>query len=235
MLTVTLITGAVVLLFQFIRTLNKGNIKNKKLHLTELAAQDNKTVLPVFNGEIVVRHAATADKMFTDIWWNKLTAIQQLQLALALCQKAMPIWQQYSDGKEISYRSYATGPLSKINHNILHTTLEVISGASRSQFPAANNKKINDCHSSFVDAVLALQDGVWLPAYPVKKIFLAVYSILKSIVEQSNNSGTAIILSAAINQALDCIDITKLHSREKIDSFLNLYKNKLLSSSAVCI
>ncbi len=168
--------------------------------------------------------------MFANIWWSKLPILDKLYLAIALCEIALPVWEKYTGYKEVAYQNSATGKLNKIDNKILQTAMEEIMLFAKSQFPNNDNKKISHCYSNFISIVLALQDAVWQPPYAVKKIFMAVYNILKSIVEQNDNANTNPFLSQAISQALDCIDITKSYSRLEIDEFLEGYKNKFQTS-----
>ena len=73
------------------------------------------------------------------------------------------------------YHSSITSPVNKIDHKVLHKAIEEIKQASQFQFPDKRNKKINNCYSDFVNAVVAMQDGFWLPSYPVKKIFIVLF------------------------------------------------------------
>jgi hypothetical protein len=182
--------------------------------------------LPIVTEDAVVDVFSNTDKMFANFWWSKLPILEQLDLALALCQITLPVWEKYANDKEVFYQNAVTTKQNKINSKILHSAIEEITSWSQTQFPTNDNEKMKQYYGSFVNIVLAIQDAVWLPPYPVKKIFLAVYNILKSIVEQANYASATAFLCIAINHALDCIDITKIYSRLETDEFLEGYKNK---------
>ncbi len=232
MLIAIIILNLLLLALWCIWKLRKSEIQHTTVVVAEQSAPAKELQLSPVSEATVVTGIPVADMIFTNVWWYKLSTLQQLQLALAVSQKALPVWEKYTAVKDVTYRTSATGTVNKIDHKILQTAIDEIIQSSQFQFPDKDNKRINNCYNSFISTVLAMQDGVWQPPYPVKKIFMAVYSILKSIVEQNNYSDTATILSVAINQALDCIDITKLYIRMEIDSFLEEYKNKL--SANVC-
>jgi hypothetical protein len=225
MLIAIIILSLFLILLGCIWELHKYEIQQTIVPFANPLTPVKKEQLSSISEDIVV--GGTTDMMFANVWWSKLTTIQQLQLALDLCQKALPVWEKYTGAKEMVYHSSTTSAVNKIDHKILHKAIEEIKQASQFQFPDKSNKKINNGYSDFVYAVIAMQDGFWLPSYPAKKIFMAVYNILKSIVEQNNASGIATNLSVAINLALDCIDITKLYTHQEIDSFFAIYKNKL--------
>ena len=166
---------------------------------------------------------ANTEGIVAEAWWKKSSDFDQLHLALIICQKAMPVWEKYTSSQALTYQTLATEPAGKIDSNILQTALDAVLSSAQLQFPAGDNKHINKCYFNFVGPVIAIHDGNWLPSYPVKKIFLAVYCILKSIVEQNNYPGSNNVLSEAISQALDCIDITKLYTRQQIDDLLKSY------------
>jgi hypothetical protein len=184
--------------------------------------------LPIVTEDAVINIFSNTDKMFINFWWSKLPILEQLDLALALCEITFPVWERYANGKEVFYQNAVTTKQNKINSKILHSAIEEITSLSQTQFPTKDNEKVKQYYGSFVNIVLAMQDAVWLPPYPVKKIFLAVYNILKSIVEQANFASATTFLCLAINHALDCIDITKIYSRLETDEFLEGYKNKII-------
>jgi hypothetical protein len=162
-----------------------------------------------------------------DVWWKALDGIDQLHLALHLARKALPVWEKFTSAQHIIYRNSSTGPVNKIDSRLLQSAIEEMQLHSRLHFPAIDDKEINQYYNSFVNPVIALQDGAWSAPYPVKKIFLSVYNILKSILEQNSVPGSKNYLATAINQSIDCIEVSKLYSRDEIAVFLESFKNRL--------
>ncbi|MCY7293217.1 MAG: hypothetical protein LH615_13650, partial [Ferruginibacter sp.] len=160
-------------------------------------------------------------------WWNALSNMDQLQLALMLTQKGLIVWEKYARSRDITYSNSNTAPASKIDYLLLQKTIDEITLQSQMLLPACDNKKINQYYYLFIGPVIALQDGNWAPPYQVKTIFLAVYNVLKSIVEQNTPASLESGLAISINQSLDCMDISKLYNREEITAFLKVYRNKL--------
>jgi hypothetical protein len=197
--------------------------KGESSHLIIAAAQE----VPFPNNLNETRYMANTDIMFEEVWWKKLSDLHQLQLALSLCQKALPVWDKYTASQDVTYRTSSTGPSDKIDSRILQIALEEITIHSRLHFPGKDNKRIKECYLGFVSPVVAIQDVDWIPPYPVKKIFLAVYYMLKGLVEQNNLPGLNNSLATSITQALDCLDIAKLCSREEITAFLEVFKSRL--------
>jgi len=165
--------------------------------------------------------------LLQDEWWKALDDVDQLHLALSLARKALPVWERFTQTQEIVYRNSSTGPFNKIESQLLYVAIEEMQLRSQLQYPTSDQKKINQCYYNFVGPVLALQDGAWTAPYPVKKIFLSVYNILKSILEKNSVPGFQNYLAAAINQSIDCMEVSKLYSRNEITIFLAAYKSRL--------
>lgn len=165
--------------------------------------------------------------LLQDEWWKALDDVDQLHLALSLARKALPIWERFTQTQEIVYRNTSTGPFNKIESQLLYVAIEEMQLRSQLQYPASDHKKINQCYYNFVGPVLALQDGAWTAPYPVKRIFLSVYNILKSILEKNSVPGFQNYLATAINQSIDCLEVSKLYSRNEIAVFLESYKSRL--------
>lgn len=160
-------------------------------------------------------------------WWRALDNLDQLHLALTLIQKALPVWENYSNTQEIIYKITTRESVTIIEIRLLQKAIDEIILQSQMLLPAFDNKKINQYYCHFVGHVIALQDGNWTPPYQIKKIFLSVYNVLKSIVEQNNPSSLETYLAISINQSLDCMDISKLYTPKEITDILKVYKNKL--------
>ena len=155
---------------------------------------------------------------------KKLSAFQQLQLAVFIIEKALPVWERFTALQSASYRSTTKGPVIVIETNLLHKAMEEISSHLRLQFPAGNKTRIHQYYIKFVDPVIAMHDGLWFCSYPVKKVFLAVYFILKSILEQNHLKEKESHLTTAISYSIDSIELSKLYSEEKLISILADYQ-----------
>ena len=146
--------------------------------------------------------------------WKVLSTLQQLQLALVLAQKAMPVWTSYATSNQLHYNHAGLVAPVKFDSFLLPTIIDAITIESHISFPVSD-KRINQYYSVFIGPVIAIQDGIWTPPYPVKKIFLGVYNILKSIEEQRDYISENIYLDTAITQFLDCLDLSKFLSNRE--------------------
>jgi hypothetical protein len=162
-----------------------------------------------------------------ETWWNLLDTPVQLQLAIVLARKALPVWEKYSKSNEPVYKNSSTGPFVAISPALLQSSLNEIEQAAFVHFPQ-NSKAITACYNEFVAPLVALQDGNWMVTYHAKKIFMAVYNILKAITEQADISTVKSLLSVSINQSLDCIDMSRLYSKEEMITFLQSYRDQVM-------
>lgn len=159
-------------------------------------------------------------------WWHQINVEDQLDLAVQLAKKALPIWEKYAAANDMVYRNTGTGPFIRIDQMLLVNVLQDIQKLYQSQ-DANRSKLLHQYHDNFVGPVIAMHDGDWPATYPVKKIFLAVYNIIKSTLEQNNVGNTKNLLSVSINQSLDCLDISGAHNKFDTIEFLAAFKNKI--------
>lgn len=162
-------------------------------------------------------------------WWKRAGSLQQLQLAFYLAGKAMPVWEKFTASQAISYREASAGPFITIESDLLQGTLEYLFVHVQQHFPKEDLVKIHQYHNRFIGPVLALKDGTWVCNYPVKKIFLSVYFILMSVVEQHDANSSKNSVSEAITAALECLELSKLHTPEEIASLLEVHRCSLHS------
>lgn len=200
----TLIVAGIFFIYRFVKW-----IANKKKGLQSTAGAE--------------KYGLTEELPRDEVWWALLDTRVQLELALALARKALPVWQKYSEANELVYQNSSMGPFVKIKPCLLQRSLDEIEQNSNLRFPE-NNKDIINSYNEFIAPLIALQDGNWAVVYPVKKIFLAVYNILKAIAEQENITVMKNLFALSINQSLDCLDMCKLYSSEEIKTFLHSYR-----------
>ena len=204
------ITGSVILIVTFFFIMSKLLGKGMSMPPQDLPAStatDGPTSVP----------GATDSK-----WWLQSDNDTQLQIAIVLIEKSLPVWERYAASKPVSYVDASSLLTRTIDNNLFAISLNEIKAAAFSI--DGNRERIDDCYNSFVTPVLALQDGDWQPPYPVKKIFLSCFSILKGIVENSQFNEQGNFFAIAISHSLDCIEISKLYDGIQVDEILSTYK-----------
>ena len=220
-----MITGSIILVLFMLAIFFINRLRNFKDNISILPRNNEGDHFVIKNSLAEMNEVAAKE----ELWWKLLDTPDQLSLALLLTQKALPVWEKYSQANQAVYRNSSSGPFIKIASQLLQTSIEEMMAGSLIYFPNKDNKKIKQCYDDFIGPLIAMQDGNWHATYPVKKVFLAVYNILKGILDQDNISALKNLLALSIGQSLDCLDISKLYSREEIESFLEVYKIKVAS------
>ncbi len=156
---------------------------------------------------------------------NQTAIAQQLHFALLLTEKALPVWKKYIYSPEFLHYATFADAQNKIESSLLQKSIEEIKLISNTKLAGSENKNIIQLYNDFVNPVIALQDGIWITPYPVKKIFLSVYYLLKSIVEKTSSNDKETFLSTAISYAIECLELSKLYSSDEITSFLEMHNS----------
>ncbi len=160
-----------------------------------------------------------------NMWWQQLAVEDHLDLAVQLARMALPTWEKYAAENEILYRHAGTGPYIKIDKEILCDVLQDVQAIHFSD--AANKRKIlHQYYDRFVGPVIAMHDGDWPATYPVKKIFLAVYNIIKSTLEDGSTGNAKHLLSISINCSLECLDVSGGYSKSDTIQLMEVFKNQ---------
>jgi len=167
--------------------------------------------------------------LINEVWWKHLSSLHQLKLAFYLAGKALPIWERFAALQVVSYRAVSAGDATIIEMDMLKKALYEINHHAQDHFPGSDSDitKINEYYKLFIGPVLALKDGIWVCAYPVKKLVLSVYYILLGIVEQHNTTAHENYFAEAINAALECIELSRLYTPEEMASILAAYRSGL--------
>jgi len=161
-----------------------------------------------------------------DLSWKDINSIYHLRLALHLAEKALPVWARYAR-KRVAYHAVSVGPVTIVETDLLQKTLQEINYHVHRNFVGADLTKIREYHNLFVGPVLALKDGIWVCAHPVKKVFMSVYHISRSIVEQNIGAAPEHFLPEAITLALESLELSGLYTRKEIAGMLSTFRSGL--------
>lgn len=156
-------------------------------------------------------------------WWKSLDDPDRIKMAILLIEKAMPVWTDYANGNPIEFKNAPSAKPDLIAASLLQDAVFAVKRSAQNS--SQNLLAVQNYYNAFVMPVIAMYDGFWAPAYPVKKLFLSVYFTLKAVME-----GTVKIEDSysviAIVQAIDCLDISKIIEPVEIAKILNLFKDK---------
>jgi hypothetical protein len=106
-----------------------------------------------------------------------LTNEKLLDLALNLCNKVLPIWENYCDTNSLTYQDSVVGERHAIDKNLLIDSLNLCRRLQSD--PNSWVTKRDSLLEEFLEPECALQDSDWSLPYPVKTAFYAIYNLLR--------------------------------------------------------
>ena len=170
----------------------------------------------------------------TNPWWTGIRHNAQLQLAIELAEKALPVWEQYAAKEILMYKENANESGYHVNKDLLCNSLAYLKNnftllTTPGKTALTGLKKYQN---EFIGPVMALADGYWKLPYVVKKVFYAVYEILNGILDY-NEREVNFDFSNAITDSLDAIDIAGLLTEKQVRELLEPYKNDLPIQSQI--
>lgn len=160
---------------------------------------------------------------------DSLSKKKQLELALLLAEKALPVWNKYVDQNKLVYRDSVVGLNHEVPNTLLTDTIKeikkYISGIALLRFfkPKTNLMKLN---SYFDDPLVALQDLDWEPPIPVEKIFYSVYNLLESVMGKHVTVSNERTIYVSINQAIEALVSGGVLTEFQIKEILNSSRNR---------
>ncbi|RYY59390.1 MAG: hypothetical protein EOO05_13400 [Chitinophagaceae bacterium] len=156
-------------------------------------------------------------------WWEQLPSDLQFDLAIFLAGYTLEVWNKYTDGHALTWRNSTSSPWVRLDPFLLTRTLQSLRVAVNGHERRAG-QSIRALMEEFIDPVVALQDGTWSTDYPVKKCLLAIYNLLKSVIEKDEATADHGLYSLSIGQLLDCLDLSGLYSADEIENLLTVWK-----------
>ena len=158
---------------------------------------------------------------------NSFSERKQLDLALALVTKALPIWHAYAEERDLMYRDTFVGLQHQIAKEILENTVNsvkehLIMNKWVKSFSGKGN--LINALGAFQEPITAIQDRDLVLPYPVERIFYAVYNLLSAIVGEKVAVSGEQTIYIAINQAADALESARILTSDQIEEVINGYK-----------
>jgi len=144
---------------------------------------------------------------------TSLAKDKRLELALRLCDKAHPIWENYYITGNLSYRDTTVGELHKVEKNLLNDALHLCRHFKSN--PHLFIIQRDALLEKFLEPITAIQDDDWILPYPVERTFYAIYNLIKGFKQEENEFGE-LLHYLSVNQAVDAIWKSKLMSVDEI-------------------
>lgn len=165
----------------------------------------------------------------TNRWWTDMDKSAQLQLAIELAERTLPVWEQNADRYSLRYTENANESERFINTNLLRNSLKRIRHHMTTLASKDNSEfiELRYYYDQFITPVMALTDGYWKLPYADKKVFYSVYQILKGLVD-NDHPGVNMEFTNSINNSLEVIDISELLTEKQVRNILEPYKDKLM-------
>ena len=162
---------------------------------------------------------------------DSLSKKKQLELALSLNEKALPIWDKYVEQNTLVYRDSVVGLNHEVPNKLLADTIKeikkYISGITLLRF-LKSKTNLMKLHSHFGDPIVALQDLDWELPVPVEKIFYSIYNLLESVMGKHVTVFEEKTIYVSINQAIEALESGKVLTEFQIKEILKGYRNSSL-------
>ncbi len=145
---------------------------------------------------------------------------KQFSLALKLLKKAIPLWDEFINEKNLSYKDGLVG----LKHNV-SGDLALKSAKLTEKFLESGVKDIKEeilsVRLEFTDPVVALQDDDWNLPETVLLTFYSAYNLINAISEKNSKTFGPSSVSVSINQSIDALEKSKTLTPEQIKDILN--------------
>lgn len=148
----------------------------------------------------------------------------QYKMALIFTQKALVIWDNYANGKNMEYVDSVVGVNHTVDSSILDSTLQVIK--SELKTPNSQAENIRKLLGEYTEPITALQDSDWELPNEVRLTFYSIKNLLTKISGQNTSSFNEPLLYVAINQAIDAIYTAKIMTTDEVKNIFDTRKQK---------
>ncbi len=161
---------------------------------------------------------------------DSLTKDKQFELAIKLTKLTIPIWDNYANKNELSYRDTVVGMHHTVDKKLLLNTINAVEeylnlNKLKKLFDGKN--KLLQLSKQFDDPIVALQDSDWELPDEVLKTFYSVHNLLDTVVGKEQTVFGEPTIYVSINQAIDAIEKSKTLTVEEINVILDEIKNGL--------
>lgn len=153
---------------------------------------------------------------------DSLPKDKQFDLAIRLTKLALPIWDNYADKNELTYRDTVVGMTHTVERKLLSKTLDVVEDFLHLN---KSDRKLSELRRQYDDPVVSLQDCDWELPDDVRKTFYSVYNLLDTLLGKERNAFGDLTIYVAINQAADALEESKMLTVDDINKILDEVKN----------
>ena len=154
---------------------------------------------------------------------HNLPEDRQFKLAVKLTKLALPIWDNYADKNDLTYRDTVVGMHHSVDRKLLLNTINAIEeylNLNRLKKLFDGKSKLLELSGQFDDPVVALQDMDWELPDEVLKTFYSVHNMLDTLVGKEQTVFGDSTIYVSINQAIDALETSKSLSSAEIKMIL---------------
>jgi hypothetical protein len=157
--------------------------------------------------------------MDLESWCRSLPEAELLNLALRLCNKALPIWDEYCEENKPEYVDTVVGMFHKVDPGFLKRISLYIETYIEPHSPGSLDEGLKKLEDEFTDPIIALQDQDWDLPDAVRLTFYAFYNLVCGVKEKYSVFNE-LSNYVSVNQALDALmsagKITQKEARELV-------------------
>lgn len=139
------------------------------------------------------------------------------ELAIVCCEKALPIWNEFSSKNELSYTDTVVALHHNVRPELLNDSLAFCKKGTLGELVKEN--RLNDLLIEFGDPIIALQDLDWELPPNVQLVFLSVYNLLDGLKKPDTlfNEQTHYV---SVNKAVDALYSTGAMTVDQIKDLI---------------
>jgi hypothetical protein len=166
--------------------------------------------------------------MTLEEYCNSISEASRLELAIELCEKALPIWNEFAqDKKRLEYQDSVVGLYHKVRPELLNDSINFCKNPYTGKFLGFFTSKpsLKSLLNEFSEPVVAMQDFDWELPHKVESTFYAVYNLLKGLKEKTtfDRNNHYISISQAVEalqegEVLDENEIRKIIYKENYNT-----------------
>ena len=181
----------------------------------------NKIVLSFDNTQVTCHFKITTTLTLQE-YIDSLPSDKQFDIAVRLTKLALPIWENYANENELTYRDTVVGLTHLVDKNLLVKTVNTV---EQHLHLKKSSQALSDLRKKLDDPIVALQDTDWELPDEVQKTFYSIFNLLETCLGKMQTTFGESTIYVSINQAVDALETSKQLTFDEIKKILYDEKN----------
>ena len=159
---------------------------------------------------------------------SNLPKEKRFDIAIRLTRLTLPIWDNYADKNELTYRDTVVGLQHSVDREFLKNTINEVERyvlTNRINKAIIKNFDLLALSRQFREPIVALQDSDWELPNEVERTFYAVHNLLDSALGKEKTAFDEATIYVTINQAIEALESSNLLTEIEIREILFENKN----------